>query len=68
MTIIAAQPNESAMDNETKQDGIDVDKVDFDKNGMPEGLDDELLDGVAGGILVANQSGDCGGGATNYSC
>lgn len=60
--------NENAMDNDTKQDGIEVDKVDFDKNGMPEGLEDELLDGAAGGLLSANQSGDCGGGSTNYAC
>jgi hypothetical protein len=39
-----------------KPDGIEVDTITFDVNGEPEGLDDESLDGVAGGVAMPNYS------------
>jgi hypothetical protein len=48
--------------DENKSDGIEVDKINFDVNGMPEGLDDGTLDGIAGGLLDPNHQGDCGTG------
>lgn len=35
----------------TKETGIEVDKVVFDSNGQVLHVDDEVLDGVAGGLM-----------------
>ena len=34
-----------------KQQGIDVDKIDFDEAGEASGLDDDVLDSVSGGLM-----------------
>lgn len=40
-----------------KEDGVEVDNVTFDANGELVGLDPEILDGVAGGLVESNGSG-----------
>lgn len=44
----------------TKAQGIDLDKVTIDANGEVDGLDDDLLDSVAGGLAA--------GPGCNYNC
>ena len=44
-----------------KQEGIDVEKITFDTEGEAEGLDDDLLDSVAGG-LSENTNCPCNAG------
>lgn len=44
---------------DSEKSGLHVDKVTFGANGEPEGLDDSVLDQLAGGLLSPNHH-ECG--------
>jgi hypothetical protein len=46
--------------------GIELDKVTFDADGKVEGLDEETLDSVAGGLMM--EPGNNNGCGNNVSC
>jgi len=45
-------------DTKAKQ-GIDVDKIDFDQDGEASGLDDDVLDSIAGGLKSDDVNSNC---------
>jgi hypothetical protein len=56
LAITAEQNMSEPKKEEKKETGIEVDSVTFDSNGEVEGVDESVLDGVAGGL----QAGDSG--------
>lgn len=53
------------MTNDTVKNDAEMDQGQADKHDMPEGVDDDLLDGIAGGL--STQKEDPGVGC-NYNC
>lgn len=51
----------------TGTDGIKVDDVSFDEHGALVGLGDDVLDGIAGGLMDDVNNKGCGNSA-NVSC
>lgn len=55
------------MSNEVKkQQGIDLEQVRIDANGEIDGLDDDVLDAIAGGVMAKPTNDNCG--QTNVTC
>lgn len=53
--------------NEVKKEtGVEIEGVTFDEKGEVVGLDEDILDDVAGGLVSENNTG-CGNSA-NLSC
>lgn len=45
-----------------KKQGIDVDNINFDEDGEANGLDDDILDSIAGGLQEDNGNCPCNSG------
>jgi hypothetical protein len=53
----------------TKETGIEVETVVFDSDGQVVGVPDEILDSVAGGLMIEDDcNGACGNTANGVNC
>lgn len=61
--------SEQNKDVVTKETGIEVETVVFDSNGQVIGVADEILDSVAGGLMMEeDNNGACGNTANGVKC